>query len=240
MKCKFCNKEKDLIKAYIIPYSFFKNVKGEDGRLFYVDDQEQSYKKRAFKGFYDKELVCKECENLFADCDNYAKMFFFDTKPDHQIPNNDNPIADVYNEFNYDYGKLMLFFISILWRASASKQEFCKAVNLGKYQELAKQMILNKNVSSSIFSVILQRFTDKSGNIVMAPGKTCFEGIDYYRFHMANFLSYIKVDSQIPCGYLNNLSITRGKPIIMPLLKFSELRIVKSDNFKKIIEKISK
>jgi len=238
MKCKFCNKEKDLIKAHIIPYSFFKNVKGDDGRLFVVDDRENSFKKRAFKGFYDEELVCRGCEGLFADCDNYAKKFFFDTKRDRQEFYENKPIADIYNKFNYD--KLMLFFVSMLWRASASKHDSCKAVRLGKYQELAKQMILSKKVSTSILSVILHRFTDKSGNIVRAPGKTRLNGFNYYGFHMSNFYADIKVDSQIPHGYLNNLSIKRGKPIIMTLLKFSELKIVKSDNFKKIIEKIKK
>ena len=46
-----------------------------------------------------------------------------------------------YEIADFDYARLKLFFISVLWRAHLSQDQFFDAVDLGPWQSTARQMI---------------------------------------------------------------------------------------------------
>lgn len=64
MICKGCGSDKKLIKAHIIPESFFAGLKTPGNHLLMVSDT-LKYPKRAPLGPYDKEILCHDCEQVF-------------------------------------------------------------------------------------------------------------------------------------------------------------------------------
>jgi hypothetical protein len=84
-------------------------------------------------GLSDSHILCDKCEPRFAEWDSYG----FDVlgrrqwKVEDSIRRirDDQPIAIQLIDMNYD--KLMLFILSVLWRASVSKERFYQNVNLG-------------------------------------------------------------------------------------------------------------
>ena len=76
--CRYCSKEKPLVKSHVIPPSFFEikefNKKAPKKALSLLSDSENLKilpMKRPI-GMYDVHLFCNECENKFMKYDDYA------------------------------------------------------------------------------------------------------------------------------------------------------------------------
>jgi hypothetical protein len=123
MVCKFCLEDKKCIEAHIIPNSLYEPLLNDNKGMLIVSNKSEIYPKKQQIGIYDMEIVCEECERLFSKPDYYAKSFFSaDMTEDSFIIHNGEKC--VYTIKDYDYHNLKLFFISLLWRASASTQPF--------------------------------------------------------------------------------------------------------------------
>jgi len=75
-RCKYCEKEKSLVKSHIIPRSFFEikdfNRKAPKKSLSLLSDSGKINPMKHPIGIYDIHLFCKECENKFMKYDDYA------------------------------------------------------------------------------------------------------------------------------------------------------------------------
>jgi len=104
---------------------------------------------------------------------------------------------------DYDYSKLKLFFISLLWRASVSTHEFFQGVKVNKFENQLKKMIIeNDPGDEDSFSVLIGRWDDAAikggiGRGILSPWKRRFFGINYFSFYFGfGFAATIKVDSR--------------------------------------------
>ncbi|MHC5721755.1 MAG: hypothetical protein ACYTX0_59500, partial [Nostoc sp.] len=95
-----------------------------------------------------KNILCDECEKIFGVWDEYAQQLLTDESL-HGEPILYDTQCIGWRVTEYDYIRLKLFFISLLWRASVSKQDFYQKVNLGSFEEKAKELIVQKNPGSS-------------------------------------------------------------------------------------------
>ena len=130
MECKFCHQDRKLIKAHVVPRSFFEINPAELPRL--ATDKDGTFPKRAPTGIYDTQLVCETCERLISPYDDYAqRLLLADREAASQVVYEEQVIA--YNYGAYDYQKLKLFFLSLLWRASESSHTFYRRINLGSH-----------------------------------------------------------------------------------------------------------
>ena len=118
-KCYFCQKNKSLIKAHIIPKSFFRGLSLFDDRsdLFYYDENQPIPIKRP-KGIYDKAILCCLCEKKLEVYDNFGYTFLSKTIAEKRAQDSQR-IKCTYEQ----YIKLKKFFISILWKSSVSNRE---------------------------------------------------------------------------------------------------------------------
>ena len=80
-----------------------------------LTNKEGEQKKRLPIVVYDKTIVCKNCENIWAEWDNYAQQLLVATPLNGQ-PYYIGSKQICYVVHDYDYRKLKLFFISVLWR----------------------------------------------------------------------------------------------------------------------------
>ena len=106
-------------------------------------------KKSQYTGIYEKDILCRNCDNiLIGKLESYLKAAFFGG----QTGKNDTPVFHNYISKNgkkyvlcknISYNKTKLGLLSILWRASISKNDFFKNTKLSPIQgEELRLMIL--------------------------------------------------------------------------------------------------
>jgi hypothetical protein len=227
MKCKFCGEEKKLIRAHIIPEGFLRRLRdGQDPPRILA---EKDFPKKAPIGVYDTSILGADCEKLFGDWDNHIQRILATEPIGEPIKNNEDTIA--YKIENFNYEQIKLFCISLLWRASASSKNFYKHVKLGPYDEIAKRHIIESNPGSEEdFSVTIAKFGDHPFDMTtMGPRKDKWTGVNFYRFYMASYVLYIKVDRRISPSPFDLFKVKKDQPIHIicrDLSKSKELPVI--------------
>lgn len=222
MKCKFCGNERPLIDAHIIPAGFFRRLYQGSGPLEVITDKAEEYRKRSWVGIYDDTIVCNDCENIWQEWDNYAQRLLAEEPLNAEARfHGRQKTAYVVRDFNYK--KLKLFFISMTWRASISRQDFFSRVSLGEFEDIAKQHIVNSDPGSSQdFSTVLSKFDHPLAKPILDPHSDNFSGVHYYRFYLASYIAYIKVDHRPAPEPLALFAITENKPLYVVCRDFEE------------------
>jgi hypothetical protein len=165
--CKLCGKEAILRMSHIIPRSYYKRLKKESGQLLLVSSAEENPK--LTNSDPKERLLCGDCEQFLSS--NYEVYGTVILRQSENVIKNDDHI--VINGF--DYKRMYLFFISILWRASLSTHPTFQAVSLDEsLQELLRQSILSNNLKISVhtnlrldhfFRLSVVRIIDSTKNI---------------------------------------------------------------------------
>jgi hypothetical protein len=192
MQCKFCHQDRKLIRAHVIPRSFFEIDPTDLPRL--ASTKDGIFPKRAPAGIYDQQLVCECCERLFSPFDDYANNLLIANRDATKSINvGKQSIAYVYEE--YEYRKLKLFFMSLLWRASQSSHNFFRNISLARHESRIRQAVIQSDAGNSEFySVLLTKFPRPNG--ILDPHNTRFSGVNFCQFYLAEYVAYIKVDTR--------------------------------------------
>jgi hypothetical protein len=193
--CRGCNQEKDLIEAHIIPESFFREIDTPGESSILVEGKKESYIKRRPKGVYDKNILCMSCEKRFQKCDEYAQLLLLKSHPKRKYCLDQNGGYFFYE--SYDYKLLKRFVISLLWRASISKDSLFSQINLGPFENRAKELLWSDNVGSfDEFAFFFAFTTNLTKRSIIQPIQSRFENINVYRFYLGEVILYIKVDKR--------------------------------------------
>jgi hypothetical protein len=141
MKCKLTGIDGRPVKAHIIPKSFYVKDPGERKPNKIITNTKGVYPKKSPIGIYDETIVTEEGERIFTSWDDYAAELLLAKKSDFKKRFNKGECIAFEIE-NYDYEKLKLFFLSVLWRASVSSHEFFKKVKLGGHENIIRDALL--------------------------------------------------------------------------------------------------
>lgn len=198
MICKGCNQDKNLVKAHIIPESFFRDIRAGEKTLKLISNVEGVHTKKAPIGVYDKEILCRDCEDKFQVLDDYAAKVLIDNAEIEELKQHGSLVG--YKIPDVDYELLKRFVISLLWRASVSKQGFYGKVSLGPLEEQAKKLIWDESPGEKDeFSFVFAKFDDERtiSKAMLDPHRERWFGKRYYRFYIGGFVLYVKADSQV-------------------------------------------
>jgi len=180
--CKLCLKTKPLCKSHIYPEYMYKHCYDDNHSYIDFDAKEDNHNKKRKKGIYEK-LLCKECEGHIQKYEDYAKSIFYDDVKEY-IRKNNTP----YTVHEYEYKKLKLFILSLIWRASVSTINNFSKVNLGKYEETLRNILLNEEyVPVNVFPILIyQMHTGHKLSdgvfLQMYTGKSKFDGKSIFHF----------------------------------------------------------
>lgn len=193
MKCKLTFKEVDGVKAHIIPKSFYNIDCANKIPLKIISSNEGIYPQRSQTGIYDSNIVTEDGEAIFQLLDDYACDLLIKNISSAK-PIFDNEALQIDS---YDYHKLKLFFLSVLWRASVSQSQFFKKVSLGIHEEIIRKALLIHDAGSpDFYSVILSIFDKPANNVpTLSPEKSRFDEVNCYKLYLSNFIVLVKVDS---------------------------------------------
>ncbi|WP_378183838.1 hypothetical protein [Aquimarina sp. SS2-1] len=129
--CRLCLKNKKLIKAHIIPDFIYNGMKDEKNVFHSIKGISDEIKPIPLQtGEFDKVILCEDCDNIIlgGKYERYAKSLVFSEKlnlqtyPTYKAENGKD--FSILNDINY--GKMRLFLLSVLWRASITNRSFLK------------------------------------------------------------------------------------------------------------------
>lgn len=222
MKCKLCDESTNFGKSHIIPKSFFAPLRQENKAPLLLTDTKGEFPKKRPAGEYDSEILCKECEKTFDAWDSYGKELLIDQFENFErIEHGEGEFF--YKVAKYDYKKIKLFLVSILWRASVSKRKFYEKVNLGPYEAIAKKMILkNDPMEPTVFPAVFAKYEHPLAGGMLEPCIIKMEGVNYYQLNLLDYSIHIKVDKRNGPVSLQNLAIKPEGPLYVIGRDFTE------------------
>ncbi len=134
--CKLCREDRTLCNSHIIPDFLFKRLLDGDGTFDAHSTNEDVAAKKFFSTFSEK-LLCKECEQRFAEWEGYVsnQIFNDDGTPKISCKTGTTLVLSV------DYAKVKLFQMSMLWRFGVSTAPFYP-LDLGPHEERLRKMLL--------------------------------------------------------------------------------------------------
>lgn len=216
MICKLTGKAGSPVKAHIVPESFYL-IRPEQGPLRLVTNTPGRFPKRSPVGLYDSTIVTAEGEACFAPWDSYAAELLLHGFPTATPLKQDQGQIVGYEYSSFDYTKLKLFFLSVLWRAGASSYEFFKRVNLGPHFEVLRNMLFNADPGRpDEYAVVLAVFDDDPEWAKIMdpfPGRYGRNGIRFYCLYVGNFIAYVKVDKRPADAPMRELQVTPDAPL---------------------------
>lgn len=141
-------------------------------------------------GVYDDELWCDLCEKKFGRWDDYAISILRTPLEEFQK-----------SQFTYSLEienpeHIKLFFISLLWRASATTKKFYENVNIGSFAETAAQLLISGSAGTPEQFPIILTHSGFDDHLIAGPVQLMHSGVIFYRFYLGRFTAEIKVDSK--------------------------------------------
>jgi len=230
MPCKLCGKNKKLIKAHIIPEGFFRPLRLGSAVPEIHSNTNGVFPKRSPIGIYDKNILCEKCDNYIGAWDDYAHQLLIQDFSEELAVYRENTIA-AYKIDNFDYKRLKLFFLSILWRAGISSQPFYSKIQIGPHEHILKKMIAEGNPGEPYdYAVSLAKFSDPNVTAMLDPHKKRLDGINYCQFYFTGFVLYIKSDKREPPNFFQELCLKKDPPfwiILRDLHQSNDGKIIK-------------
>jgi len=221
--CQMCGQRSRLIRAHIIPRSFYPEHRRGGGTLSLLSSGPKSRRHRSQMGVYDNQLVCAACERRFDSFDNYASKLLLDNAKNFEtIKQNSEIIA--YQIGSFDYEKMKLSSLSLLWRATKSKRQEFKHVQLGRFENRLTDMIRDMIPGSpQTFATIITRFSDipfgYSG--IIFPTTCRIENCKFYKFVMGSYVFYMKMDIGFVADPLEVFLLQPDRPLMIMAQKFN-------------------
>lgn len=197
MDSRGCGNNKKLIKAHVIPESFFVGLKSSDRAPLEISQKKGVYPKRRPIGVYDKTILCRECEDKFQEVDNYGQRSLLANEEKHRKVEIDGILTGFIVK-DIDYNLLKRFFFSVLWRASISRHNFYSRINLGPHEDKIKRLIWNGEPGvTGEYDCFLAKFVDSNlGKSILDPHMERWDHVNYARIYMYGYVVYLKVDQR--------------------------------------------
>ncbi len=196
--CRFCGKETELIKAHVVPKCFYKNYKESGYKALDVDKGTWTLKQN---GMHDNNILCSKCDNgILSNFEQEGKRVLLEEIYNH-IDEKENTDEILYSlsKKDYNYELLRKFFISILWRASISKDKDFKNINLGPYEKFALEILKDKKEYKNLFRVLISKIPDNenlSQVVFLQKGRyfdTSIYTIMMHGYKIIIFVNYSKI-----------------------------------------------
>lgn len=201
--CRLCGEVRPLRKSHVLPEFVYRPLYDDHHRFYVMDARTGWSSRRAQKGLTDR-LLCDACEQFLSPYEKYAaevmtgrssaKVRQFGTR---------------VHVSGLDYPRFKLFLLSVLWRSSATQQEFFKFVSLGPHEERIRQMILERRPGRSEeygCAVVFASLSQESlADTIFNPEAFRWAGRRFYKLFFAGAAWCFYCDSRRPPDHCRRL-----------------------------------
>ena len=219
MTCQLCRQEVPLIDAHIIPRPFFR-TKEPGGVPKFLSNTDGAYPKRAPIGIYDPGILCAICDGRLGRWDEYGIDLFLQRLVDF-APVVERGEIVAFRQESFDYARLRLFLLSVLWRAHLSSHDMFRRVDLGERAVRLRELIDSETPGDSTeFSITLSAFTVKGqiptiGIPLADPFMETWDGVRSCRISFGVVTAYISVDAAPLPPALMTMGVIDGQPLVL-------------------------
>jgi len=245
--CHLCSLERELRDSHIIPRSYFRNLKDNEGQLFVVNRSLDSglVNSKLSNADPKEKLLCWECEQ-YINCnfEQYGTRLF----KNHKKVKRAKDIV-IFNEFRFK--EFYLFLISILWRVSISSLPRYKHIDLGQsINDLFRYCIKENQIQfhssfrlDHFIRISVIRVIDNSNRIDDKILKKIFFDFNYEKGELASegMIWYFMVDAFLIIYNFSpedDISKVRTNRVFAQITDKQTLRVPISDisNFKQLVD----
>lgn len=219
--CKLTGDVGKGVRAHIIPKSFYNLDYSQPIPLHILTNSDSGYDGKSFTGIYDSTIVTEKGERVFTGWDDYAHQLLVADR-DKLVEKRDRGEVLCLLAPQYRYDQLKLFVLSVLWRASVSKQPFFSRVHLGPHEETIRTALLAGNAGDeNFFSVTLACFVDlRDETAMMDPFAQRDKGVNYYQLYLGRYIAYIKVDSRSASPEMAEFALRPNSQLVLIAREF--------------------
>jgi len=175
-----------------------------------------------------EKMLCEPCEQHLSKFEHYAAAVLNGNLPIRAASSNGRDILIS----GIDYRLFKLFLLSILWRASVSKQEFFKLVRLGPHEETIRRMIIEERPGAASdygCSVVFSSLDGEDlADTMFNPEPMRWEGRRFFKFFFASAMWIFYCDRRPAPLYLRRKFLQEDGTLRGPKLDLREAR----DNLK--------
>jgi len=224
--CLLCGNYGELAtKSHIIPKFMYKGMedsRNKIGQSILRDnikiETEIDYR------YFEKDVLCLNCETVkLSQLDDYGNRILFGDKKIDDLFNNkilEYPDKKVCVLENFDYTKLKLFLLSILWRSHISKHTFFDNINLFQRATAVREAILTGDVGVcdevkiSILGLMFNR--NKLYKVVAKPRHLFTDSLDIYSFVIYGIGYNFIYRDELNSFHLGENTLQAGKQLQIP------------------------
>lgn len=227
MQCGLCKNESVLIKkSHIIPRFMYKDLFEEDYIIIARSNDLDKHKKIQ-TGIFEKNILCQNCDNIIiGSLEDYAKRLLYGgrlkNKPSFYRTVTRGRLKK-YTLLNVDYKSLKLFILSILWRASISKADFFRGVDLGPHEERIRKMILNHDSGPDSIYQFCMMATGSSAEVtsrlIVAPKRIKRNGNTFYALLINQLVFLVNISELNKLELFENTWDPVSKTLEIPILE---------------------
>lgn len=196
LKCALCLNISALKNSHIIPEFVYKPIYDEKHRCHFISVNPRDSDRLLQKGLREP-LLCADCEQKFSKWERYTSLMFSGGNPVSV-----SRVGELLKVEQIDAASFRLFQLSILWRASISKNVFFRHVSLGAHEEKIRLMLLNEDPKPWDYAVCmmfgLQSKEFSPAGIIVQPNRGHADGHTSYRFIFSGFGWMYFVSSHSP------------------------------------------
>jgi hypothetical protein len=219
MKCRGCGNERALIKAHIIPRSFYMDLRGSEGFLHVVPSEFSLRTSRSPIGDYDANILCCECDQYLAVFDDYGKRVLIDKNCPFEELSRDGVVAG-WTIKGCDVSRLEKFILAVLWRASITNREFFRNVRLGPYEEIIRAHLWGQQEHHKSLGCIVAKFRESSAGLnvhktILDPHPFKYEGRNYYKLYLGGYMVWVRVDQRKSSDFLARFELSSNQNCVV-------------------------
>ena len=179
-QCALCLEDRTIVRSHVIPVFLYEAVYDQKHR-FRIIDTGAEYKERWAQKGLREPLLCEICEGQLSSYERYMSLVFSGAV---------NTTVERERQFQkisgIDYYQFKLFALSVLWRASATDLTFFSKVNLGKYQDIARKLLVARDPGrDNQFPILIGGVTingEPLNGVILEPTSSKVDGHFCYRF----------------------------------------------------------
>jgi hypothetical protein len=194
--CHGCGEIKPLINSHIVPECFCKLLSKPGKAAKLVSSGE--YAKRSPIGVYDPNILCLDCEKKFGVPDDYAFAFLHGGRTNFEPVHFEQSLVALAVR-DFDYRKLKLFVLSVLWRASISTTDFCNEIRLseGEKKRLRDIVLYGEEPGDDEFPICCGKvvFSDRRRPLC-CPVEENRDNVRLFRISTGEFYFWVKIDTK--------------------------------------------
>lgn len=179
-------------------------------------------------GIIDTGLLCEKCDGgILGPWDKYAQNLLLKEFPKELA--SFVRIPPFYYVDSFDYSRLKLFFLSVLWRSAITSHEFFGQVDIQGNEEEIRRMLLERNPGSpEDFPVMVVKYEGPLREVMSSPSLLDVNGARIYRFRVPGFGWFQQVNGAAINNELEWFMLRPDKPLLVKSTRYSSTQCFKN------------